>query len=76
MEERVIINPNICHGKPVIKGTRIPVHQILSSLAAGDSIQDILREYPNLKDEDIKAALAFGSRMTKFDNFCYDQIHS
>ncbi len=76
MEERVIINPNICHGKPVIKGTRIPVHQILSSLASGDSVEDLLREYPNLKEEDIKAALAFGSRMTKFDNFNYDQIHT
>lgn len=73
MEDRVIINPNICHGKPVIKGTRIPVHQILSSLASGDSIQDILREYPNLEEEDIKAALAFGSRMTMFDNFSYEQ---
>lgn len=73
MEERILIDPNICHGKPVIKGTRIPVYQILSSLASGETVEEILSDYPSLEEEDIRAALAFGSQMTMFDNFSYDQ---
>ena len=74
MEERITINPSICHGKPVIKGTRVLVSNILSSLADGDSIEQILKDYPNIIKEDIFAALSFGSRMSNFENYSYDII--
>lgn len=56
-EERITINPKVMVGKPVIRGTRIPVDAIIKRLAQGMSTQEILEEYPNLKEEDIKAAL-------------------
>ncbi|MDP2300919.1 MAG: DUF433 domain-containing protein [Ignavibacteria bacterium] len=61
MNDKIVIDPQICHGKPVIKGTRILVSNILSSLATGDSIEKIISDYPGLKTDDIYAALAFGS---------------
>ena len=59
MNNHIEVNPDICHGKPVIRGTRILVRNILGALAGGDSIQDILQSYPELTLEDIKAALAY-----------------
>lgn len=59
MNDRIEVNPEICHGKPVIRGTRIMVRNILGSLAGGDSISDILENYPELGIEDIEAALAY-----------------
>ena len=64
-KERISIDPNICHGKPCIKGTRIMVWIIVSCLANGDSIEDILEAYPGLKREDIQAALAYAAEMTR-----------
>lgn len=61
--ERIIINENICNGKPVIKGTRITVQTILEYLSAGDSASEILKEYPSLKPDDIKACLMFASKL-------------
>jgi uncharacterized protein (DUF433 family) len=60
---RIIIDPNILAGKPVIKGTRIPVYLIIELLANGLTPQQILREYPELKQEDIKAALLYASKL-------------
>ena len=48
MHARIEINPSICHGKPVIKGTRVLVANILGALAGGDSIEDVLEDYPNI----------------------------
>lgn len=59
MDPRIEVNPEICHGKPVIRGTRIMVRNILGALAGGDSIADILRNYPELNHEDIEAALRY-----------------
>ncbi len=59
MNERIEVNPNICHGKPVIRVTRIMVRNILGAMAGGDSIDDILRNYPELTADDIKAAMAY-----------------
>ena len=56
---RITINPEICHGKPCIRGLRYPVSSILEYLAGGDSIEDILSEFPDLEEDDIKACLAF-----------------
>jgi len=61
MDDRILIDPNICHGKPVIRGTRMPVSLVLGSLAGGMSPEDIQREY-DLTLEDIRAALRFAGR--------------
>jgi len=53
MYGRISIDPNICHGQACIKGTRIPVHQIIRMLANGDKIENLLEDYPSLKAEDI-----------------------
>jgi uncharacterized protein (DUF433 family) len=59
MNNRIEVNPDVCHGKPVIRGTRIMVRNILGALAGGDSIKDILQNYPDLTLADIKAAIAY-----------------
>ena len=66
---RIEINPNIMLGKPVIKGTRIPVYVILNLFAEGYTSKDIQKEYPDLTKEDITAALQFASLMTRFEEF-------
>jgi len=60
--KRIVVDPNIMAGKPVIRGTRIPVDAILRRLEEGASIRDILEDYPNLKEEDIRAALIYVTR--------------
>jgi uncharacterized protein (DUF433 family) len=55
--ERITVNPDVCNGKPVIRGTRITVQTILEFLAAGDQPEDVLDEYPSLSREDIAACL-------------------
>ena len=57
--ERIELNPRVCNGKPVIKGTRIPVSVILEQLAEGESWDKILAGYPELTREDIHAALDY-----------------
>ena len=59
MYERISIDPKVCHGQACIKGTRIPVHQIVRMLANGDEIEDLLKEYPSLKRDDILACLDY-----------------
>jgi uncharacterized protein (DUF433 family) len=59
MNDRIEVNPEICHGKPVIRGTRIMVRNILGAFAAGESMSDILKSYPELTADDIAAALAY-----------------
>ncbi len=63
--ERISIDPRICHGQACIKGTRIPVHQIVHMLANGDTIEDLLREYPSLDREDILASLDYAACLTE-----------
>lgn len=62
-ESRIVVNPKVMVGKPVIKGTRIPVDAIIKRLAEGMSIKEILEEYPNLKEEDVKAALEYAAKV-------------
>lgn len=57
--DRVELNPGVCNGKPVIKGTRIPVSVILEHIAEGESWDALLSGYPELKKEDIQAALLY-----------------
>ena len=60
--KRISVNPKVMVGKPVIRGTRLTVEFILGLLAQGDTIEDILAEYPDLVKEDIQACLLFASR--------------
>ena len=60
--KRISVSPTVMVGKPVIRGTRLTVEFILGLLAQGDTIEDILAEYPNLVKEDIQACLFFASR--------------
>jgi uncharacterized protein (DUF433 family) len=59
--KRISINPQICNGKPIIRGMRITVKTILEYLAAGESPENILKQYPLLEQEDISACLQFGA---------------
>ncbi len=63
--KRISINPNICHGKPCIRGTRIMVSVILDHLTAGMSREEILKSYPTLQPEDIDASLAYASEVVR-----------
>jgi uncharacterized protein (DUF433 family) len=68
MEEllrRISINPEICFGKPCIKGHRIWVSLILDLLASGMTVDEVLKEYPQLQPEDIYACIAYGAEMSR-----------
>lgn len=63
--ERISINPEICGGKPCIKGTRIWVSLLLDLLAAGMTEAELLADYPHLAHEDVLAAIAYGAEMSR-----------
>jgi len=63
--QRVSIDPNVCFGKPCIRGTRIWVSLLLDFLASGLSIPEILADYPHLAEEDVRAAIACGAEMSR-----------
>ncbi len=60
---RIAVDPAVCNGRPVVKGTRIAVQTVLEFLGAGDGIEDMLEEYPVLTREDVLACLQFSSRL-------------
>jgi len=63
--QRISVDPKVCFGKPCIRGTRIWVSLLLDFLASGMSIEEILEEYPQLKEEDVRAAIAYGAEMAR-----------
>ncbi|MGH7455647.1 MAG: DUF433 domain-containing protein [bacterium] len=65
MYERISIHPNVCHGQACIKGTRIPVHQIVLMLANGVTIEDLLQEYPSITRDDILACLEYAGALAE-----------
>lgn len=65
MHERISVDPNVCHGQACVVGTRIPVHQIVGMLANGDTIEDLLQDYPSLSREDILAALDYAASLAE-----------
>lgn len=71
MNNRISINPEVCHGKPVIINTRVLVSNILADLANGLSFDQIIQNYPNITKEDIIASLQFGSEITQFETIHY-----
>jgi uncharacterized protein (DUF433 family) len=62
---RISVDPNVCFGKPCVRGTRIWVSLLLDLLAAGMSMEQILEDYPHLSREDILAAIAYGAEMSR-----------
>lgn len=60
MQDRILIDPSICHGKPVIRGTRTPVTVVLGALAAGDTYEQIQNDY-EITADDIRACIAFAA---------------
>ncbi|MFP4379431.1 MAG: DUF433 domain-containing protein [Candidatus Sumerlaeia bacterium] len=72
MLDRIEINPNICHGQPVIRGTRVLVSTILGALGGGDSIEDLIEDYPNITAEDIRSALSFAGILSRFEEHSYE----
>ncbi len=65
MYDRISIDPEICHGQACIKGTRIPVYQIVRMLANGDTIDNLLKEYPTLERADILACLEYAATLAE-----------
>lgn len=63
MSESITVDPDICNGRPVVRGTRISVQTVLEFQAAGDSVEDVLEEYPTLKRQDVQACLDFASKV-------------
>ena len=62
-QERIIVDPKVLVGKPIVKGTRISVELVIDLLARGWSVEQILQEYPHLTAEDIRACLGYASEM-------------
>ncbi|PSR05699.1 MAG: hypothetical protein BRD50_00050 [Bacteroidetes bacterium SW_11_45_7] len=60
---RITLNPDICHGKPTIRGLRYPVENMLELLAAGMTIEELLEDYPDLEQEDILACISYASQL-------------
>lgn len=65
--KRITIDPKIMVGKPVIKGTRIPVYVVLNLLGEGCSFEEIMKDYPDLTKEDILEAVRFAAQFTEFE---------
>jgi uncharacterized protein (DUF433 family) len=74
MEEKEVFgkissDPDILHGKPCIKGTRIPVYLIVSLVAEGEALENIIKDYPSLTPEDIKAALRYAAKLSEYEAY-------
>ncbi len=65
--KHILRNPKICGGEPVIRGTRVTLRTLLASLAGGSQPKDILRDFPSLKEKDIRAVIAFAAASAEED---------
>ncbi|MBL7077598.1 MAG: DUF433 domain-containing protein [Kiritimatiellae bacterium] len=74
MIDRISISPDVCHGKPVICGTRVLVGNLLGALAGGETIEQLQEDYPGITREDIFAALRFAGELTKFEEVAGDLV--
>ncbi len=63
--DRITANPGVCHGQACIRGTRIPVHQIVRMLGNGDSVEELLEEYPSISRADIMACLDYAGSLAE-----------
>lgn len=66
-QQYIVRDPQICGGEPVVKGTRVTVRTILASLAEGDTAYELLQDFPTLKEEDIRAVVAFAAASAEED---------
>jgi uncharacterized protein (DUF433 family) len=64
-QDRISIDPTICHGTACIKGTRVMVSVILDNLAAGETPEGIVKSYPSLKPDDVRAAMAYAAALAR-----------
>jgi uncharacterized protein (DUF433 family) len=62
--DQISLDPAVCHGKPVVRGTRVLVSNLVGAIAAGQTISEILQDYPSLKEPDIRACLEFAGYLT------------
>jgi uncharacterized protein (DUF433 family) len=62
MPERIVLDPKTCHGKPIIRGTRVPVARVIGYLASGMSVEDLERDY-GLSAEDVRASLEYAAAL-------------
>jgi uncharacterized protein (DUF433 family) len=67
LSERIVFDPAICHGKPVVRGTRVLVANVVGAVAAGEAMQEILQDYPSLTEADVRACLEFAGRLTALE---------
>lgn len=74
MFERILIDPKISHGQACIKGTRVPVHQIVAMLANGDTIEGLLEEYSHISREDILACLEYAASLAEEQVTPYEEV--
>ena len=63
--ERITVDPNICHGKPCVRGLRYPVEMLLELQSSGMSVAEILADYPDLEADDLRAACAYGAKLSR-----------
>jgi len=68
MDDRIVIDPQIQHGKPVIRGTRVPVARIVGGLAGGMTLAEVMREY-GISEEDVRAALNYAAQLIETEAF-------
>lgn len=64
-KDHIVVNPQVCHGRPCIRGTRIWVSLVLDLLANGSTIDEVVQEYPQLTPEDIQACIAYGAETAR-----------
>ena len=76
MNEYIQIDPLVCHGSPVIRGTRITVSQVLGALSGGDSIETVLEDYPGLSAEAISSVFEFAGCLARFEEHPYELCHA
>jgi len=67
LSKRVVFDPAVCHGKPVVRGTRVLVANVVGAVAAGEAMAEILRDYPSITEADIRACLEFAGRLTAME---------
>ncbi len=73
---RITINPDICHGKPVIRDLRYPIENILELMSSGMTNNEILKDYPDLEEQDLYACLVFASNLVKTKEFIYQKFQT
>ena len=76
MNKNISIDPQVCHGKPVIRRMHVLVATLLGAISGEDSIEDVLKDYPNITREDVLAAFEFAGRLSRFEEIPYEVTFS